>query len=243
MKVQYCNYDAIVKLGLPLFSGHKVYDYLIDLNDNNYVEILNTADQLCSNLDPNGAYFQSREISNIIYNHMRSDPVKTAVTSANPFKDRYNNNNDVFIHMRLTDAAQFSPGVKYYLDALKSIDNFDNIYLATDEFTHPFVKQLITAYPNIIKITEDVLRTIQFGGTCKHIILSHGSYSAVIGYLAYFSNVHYPEYEQRTRGPRADVGTVWCGDMFSVAGWTKHMDHISTRGYAYQDLPTSLLAQ
>ena len=35
------------------------------------------------------------------------------------------------------------------------------------------------------------IETIQFGSTCKNIILSHGSFSAVIGYLGFYSNIYY----------------------------------------------------
>lgn len=57
----------------------------------------------------------------------------------------------------------------------------------------------------------DEIHTIQFASTCKHIVLSHGSFSAVIGYLAFFSNVYYPAYGD----------TMWYGDMFSIDGWKK----------------------
>jgi len=45
---------------------------------------------------------------------------------------------------------------------------------------------------------------------CKNIILSHGSFSAVIGYLGFFSKIYYPEY---------DLNKIWYGDMFSINNW------------------------
>ena len=67
-------------------------------------------------------------------------------------------------------------------------------------------------YPKAIIIDYDEIKTIQFASTCKNIILSHGSFSAVIGYLSFFSNVNYPEYEK---------DKMWYGDMFSINKWNK----------------------
>ena len=56
----------------------------------------------------------------------------------------------------------------------------------------------------------DEIRTFQFGSTCKNIILSHGSFSAIIGYLAFYSNIYYPKYDENKK---------WYGDMFSINNW------------------------
>ena len=67
-------------------------------------------------------------------------------------------------------------------------------------------------YPTTLLINSQEIPTIQFASTCKHIILSHGSFSAIIGYLSFFSNIYYPEYEK---------DKIWYGDMFSIVGWNK----------------------
>ena len=55
----------------------------------------------------------------------------------------------------------------------------------------------------------DPVKTIQFGSTCKHIVLSHGSFSAMIGYLGFFSQVYYPN-----KTPK------WCPlGMMTGKGW------------------------
>jgi hypothetical protein len=130
----------------------------------------------------------------------------------NPYKARYNNNNDVFIHVRLTDVEQYNPGIEYYLKVLKSI-TYDNIYIASDDFNHTIIEDILNAYPSASKIEYDEVKTIQFASTCKTIILSHGSFSAVIGYLSFDSNVHYSEYDETK---------LWYGDIFSIDGWIKH---------------------
>jgi hypothetical protein len=72
--------------------------------------------------------------------------------------------------------------------------------------------QLLKLYPSARLIHFDEIDTFQYASTCKNIILSHGSFSAVIGYLSFFSNIHYPEYE---------LNKIWYGDMFSINNWIK----------------------
>jgi hypothetical protein len=78
-------------------------------------------------------------------------------------------------------------GIKYYINAIKNII-FDNLYISTDDKNHSIIIQLLELYPSSQLINYDEITTIQFANTCKHIILSHGSFSAVIGYLSFFSN-------------------------------------------------------
>jgi hypothetical protein len=90
------------------------------------------------------------------------------------------------------------------LDAL-SLVSFDNLFISTDEPKHEIITQLIAAYPNATIVFHNPVKTIQFGSTAKHVILSHGSFSAIIGYLSFFSTVYYPKY-----------GRMWHGDIFSI---------------------------
>jgi hypothetical protein len=211
LKVVYSSNDLISKLGIELFSGKNEYSTTALLTDNNYFFILNEAEYVRSNLDPNHAYFQTREISKLLYSYMRSEKVMARIIDHNPFKERYNANNDLFVHLRLDDVSRFTPGFHYYSNAIKQIE-CDNIYISTDEETHPIVKQLCDTYPHIQIIKYDEIGTFQFGSTCRHVILSHGSFSAVIGYMSFFSAVYYPEYES---------GKMWFGDMFTIDPWKK----------------------
>lgn len=210
LKVIYYNEVIINKLGIKLFSGENVYKKMIELNDNNYFYIYNSGNVNYS-LNPNKSFFQTKDITQFIYKYLHSDTVKSTIIEKNPFKNRYNTNNDLFIHIRLADAAQWNPGIDYYLNIIKTI-GFDKLFISTDDKKHDIIKALVTKYPNSILINIDEIKTIQFASTCKHIILSHGSFSAIIGYLAFFSNIYYPEYE---------LSKMWYGDMFSIDHWTK----------------------
>jgi len=210
LKVDYCNKDLIENLGFDLFSGNNIHISVQDLTDENYFTIYN-CDNLNYNLNPNINYFQTKDITNFLHNYLNTDKIKSNIILKNQFKERYNKNNDLFIHIRLTDAAHFNPGITYYINAIKLI-NYDNLYISTDDKNNDIIIKLLELYPFAKLIEFDEITTFQFASTCRHIILSHGSFSAVIGYLSFFSNIYYPEYE---------LDKMWYGDMFSIKDWIK----------------------
>jgi hypothetical protein len=209
--VKYYNNELIKELGIELFIGENIYNTVIKLTDDNYFIIYNNL-QLKENLDPRYSFFQTKQIIDLIYNDLHTDIVKKNIIDKNDFKERYNANNDLFIHIRLSDAEQWNPGVSYYLNTIKTV-NFDNLYIASDNTTHDIIKEIQKGYPNTTILEYNEIQTIKFGSTCKNIILSHGTFSAIIGYLAFYSNVHYPEYIENK---------IWHGDIFSIQGWNKH---------------------
>jgi hypothetical protein len=214
LSVKYSNDQLISDLGITLFSGANTFNETDILNDDNYFSVYNSAN-LTHNLSPNSihnCFFQKKEIIDLIYDYLHRDVIKLNIINKNPFKARYNTNNDLYIHIRLTDAAQWNPGINYYMNAIKSI-KFDNLYISTDENKHDIIKQIITSYPNAKILNYNEVLTIQFASTCKNIILSHGSFSAIIGYLSFFSEINYSEFEQ---------GKIWHGDLFSINNWIKH---------------------
>ena len=155
LSIIYENEDSVKKLknlGINLFNGINNYNEIISLIDvdlvlqgenNNYYSILNT-DSFNKNIDPNNlsCYCQTKYVSNLIYNYLKKDDIKNSIISMNQFQNRYNNNNDCFIHVRLTDAAIFNPGIDYYTKVLSQI-SYDNIYLASDDINHVIIKNLI----------------------------------------------------------------------------------------------------
>jgi hypothetical protein len=208
LAVQYASHALLQKLGIPLFSGDHVYDTTLLLTDSNYFSIYQ-GETLDCNLNPNENFFQTQSIISVLYDYLQQN--KQSVITKNPFKHRYEANHDLFVHIRLTDVAHFNPGLNYYLSAIQSIP-FHHLYISTDDKTHSIVKDIVAQYPSAELMQTDELDTIQFASTCKYILLSHGSFSAVIGYLSFFSSVYYPDYES---------DKIWYGDMFSIPNWTK----------------------
>lgn len=211
LHVRYANNDLIKQLGIDLFCGKNIFKNEMALRDETYFKIYNSA-FLDHNLYPDMSFFQTKEIINFLYNYLHSDKIKSNIIDKNPFNKRYNTNNDLFIHVRLGDVVRFNPGINYYLNTISKI-NFDNIYIASDDTKHKIIEQIVEKYPNAKIIDYNEIETIQFGSTCKNIILSHGTFSSVIGYLAFFSTINYPEY---------NIETWWHGDIFSIDGWIKH---------------------
>jgi hypothetical protein len=216
LNVNYSNYHLISsQLGIDLFmSGTQIYSDIKELNELNYFDIYN-ADNINYNLNPNNSFFQTKEIFNMIHNYIHSDIIKSNIIKINKFKERYNNNNDLFIHIRLGDVIHFNPGVDYYLKNIKFIkelENIDNIYISSDTLTHDIIKKIVEEYPHAILINYNEIETIQFGSTCKNIILSHGSFSAIIGSLSFYSNIYYPKIQKDKE---------WHGDIFSIKSWTE----------------------
>ena len=169
---------------------------LLWLNDENYFEILNS-ETLNFNLNPNSHYFQSNQISIFLYNYI-NNVLKQNIINKNNFRERYTNNNDCFIHIRLGDNKKYNPGTEYYLKVLKDISqnsSFDTLYIASDELPDQIVTDIIKEYKNYVFVNDSLDSIIKFASTNKHVILSHGSFSAIIGYLSFYSNVYYCEYE------------------------------------------------
>ena len=167
--VKYTSYRLIChSLGIPLYCGERQFETTVHLTCQNYFDILDSAD-IDYNLDGSTDYFQTTSIIKLIYQELRTDKCIHRVTRHNPFKSRYRNNNDVFIHVRLGDASKWNPGLEYYLQTLTSIetrDKIDNIYVASDEPSHELITQFKENEPRANLVNLDQIKTIQFVSTC-----------------------------------------------------------------------------
>ena len=207
LKVSYAIYDELNSLGLNLFNGKNTWSSIIQLTDSNYFDIL-SLENLESNLDPNESFFQTHEIIRKVYEFIQSR--KQTIISKNQFKERYENNNDCFIHLRLDDASQWNPGFEYYEKAIGNL-KYDTLYISTDQTNHPLINRIIEKYPATL-IQYNEVDTIKFASSCKYIVLSHGTFSSCIGYFSFFSEVYYPEFKNLVK---------WHGDIFSIPRWNK----------------------
>ena len=208
--VEYSSKGLIESIGIRLYCGNNTHETTIELNDSNYMTLYDNSYCLQENLDPNDSYFQTKEIMQILYDHLHKEEIMSDIIILNPYKDRYKTNNDLFIHIRLMDTERFNPGLDYYMTAIANI-SFDHLYIASDNTNHSIITKIIESFPNSKIIDYDEKNTIQFGSTCKNIILSHGSFSCMIGYLSFYSTIYYPNYNR--------ISEIWFGDMFSIEGW------------------------
>lgn len=208
--IEYSSYDIIKKLGIILHIGKKRHKNTVRITDNNYLDFYNKNELLEANIDMNHNFFQTEEITNIIKRHLFNNRMN--IIDVNKYKERYSNNNDIFIHIRLGDVTQRNPGVEYYLSCIEKISSYHKIYISSDSPDHNIIKTISETYPlNVEVFKGNEIDTIHFGSTCKYIVLSHGSFSGVIGYISFFSeNIYYPD----------SANNGWCPmGMFTGKGW------------------------
>lgn len=221
-------YEIIKNIGINLFNGENKFNKTITLTDDNYFKILNQK-KVAYNLNSRSSYFQTREISNFLYNYLNSETVKTDIINNNRFKSRYNNNNDCYIHIRLGDETARTVhfwGFEYY-DKSLSLINFDNLYVSSDSPEHYIVQNLLKKYKNSKLINFNLEDTIKFASTNKHIILTQGTFSATIGYLSFFSDIYYGGHKHKIACQYGNLayecymGSGTAFDVLSIPGWNK----------------------
>tara|TARA_B100000242_G_C42908842_1_gene421438 strand:+ start:22 stop:795 length:774 start_codon:yes stop_codon:yes gene_type:complete len=189
LKITYHNeIDMIKDIGIPLFSGKQVFDKKIPVTENNYFNVLNEND-IDFNIEIEGNFMQSKSITDEIFKHLNDNENMEQIKNNNPHKDRYNNNNDCFIHIRLGDTERWNPGFKYY-DYVLSKLIYDKIYLATNDNNHNIIKEIQNKYKNVIVMDNNLVDIIQFGSTCRYVILSYGTFSAITGYISFYSQIY-----------------------------------------------------
>jgi len=180
-------------LGFKLFCGKKKYITTIEVNDSNYLDLYEK-----ESIDFNckfASYFQSTKIALKIHEYLKSK-IDTIVSN-NKYNKNYNNNNDCFIHVRLGDVAKFNPGFNYYDKILTNLQA-DKIYISTDDSNHKIIHELFDKYKNIKLIDYSLEDAILFGSTNKYVVLSHGTFSGIIGYLSFYSNVYFVKENSET---------------------------------------------
>jgi hypothetical protein len=148
-------------------------------------------------------YFQTAAFADHLKKYF-ADPRNIApIQAANPWAHRYKANNSIFIHVRLGDATHQTPPSSYFEEQLDTLSYTDG-YIASDTPNHPIVRHLIQKY-RLRPFQDTEIRTIQFANTCKYVILSHGTFSWLLGFFAFNSQVFCPPWK-----------ATWHGDIFGV---------------------------
>jgi hypothetical protein len=196
-------------LGIPLFTtGEHTYSETVEFHDADLRNVIdNNICNLEVNLNGNHCFFQETSSIKFLYKYLHSEGVIKSVIDKNPFKYLYKNNNNCFIHVRLGDVLYLNPGFAYYDKVLSQL-NCENYFIASDTIDHVICKKIIEKY-NAIIVNIDEIKTIQFGSTSRYIVLSNGSFSSTIGYLAYHTEkIYYPI-----------IKRPWHGDLFCIPEW------------------------
>lgn len=180
MKVSnYKPIDNIDMLGLHLYNGKITYDIKNKYSDNDLDWLLNQ-NEIKNGIDYYGTFQSKSFITNY------SDEIKSH------FNLKYDdtNKNNLFIHIRLGDVAQYSSPIEYFIDSIEK-SYYEEIYLSTDSPNNIMVKKLCDLYK--IKIyNSDPISTINYGKNFGNIILSKGTFSWWIGFLSKSKQIIYP---------------------------------------------------
>jgi hypothetical protein len=201
--------EIMNKLGMILFNGSKTYSNIKYINDNNFIHYLNL-NSIDFTFKIEYCFFQTQEISDLVLKYIRNE-CKENIIKNNQFKHRYNNNNDIFVHIRLGDVSNFRIDISYYINSIKKLQ-YDNIYISSDSINDDNIVNLKNIFNNVNILNYNEIDTIHFGSTCKNIILSQGSFSAIIGYMSFYSTVYYYYFKP-----------TWCPlEIFEGKGFIKY---------------------
>jgi len=212
IKIKYSKHLETKTLGIQLYSGNVSYSETCVLDDKNIDLLFTTSGKFLESknilID---SYFHTPIVAEYLNGVILKN--KNKIISANPYSERYQNNSDLFIHVRFNDIpgpTNIEP-YEYYSKAISMV-TFQNGYIASDNLTHPICRDLIKNF-KLTPFNASDTKIIQYGSTCKNIILSKGTLSWFIGVFSFGnSNVYFPERLNKKN---------WHGHIFIFPEWNK----------------------
>ena len=191
LATEYDEDEAFTQLGLPLAFGSRrmVAGPAILVDDARFEELI--AAPSSSVLDARfqlstSSFFQYHAFACRSRAWLRSPFVRNALLAANPWRERANANDDVFVHLRLGDIDKTHPhSSRAYTDYISAIVNVTatdggrkkgRIVVASDEPNRFEVRAIVDHFSGEI-LDLDRISTWQFGMLCKHLVLSESTFS------------------------------------------------------------------
>jgi len=209
LKFEYKYNEKFQKLGVELFSGSRTFTKkFVQLNDENFNEYIIFSHDPCNILINNKLWCQTEELVIQLQKYWSHPLYKKNIELKNNFNQRYNNNYDLFIHVRLGDLLEKNIDLKKYYTKCLDGSTWERAYISSDTINSDFCRELIMKY-NLNIVEADEIDTIMFGSTCKTIILSGGTFSWMIGFFAFYTeNIYYPYIQE-----------PWYGRIFESMPW------------------------
>jgi hypothetical protein len=206
VKFHYSFLKEITELGIPLYTaGTQVYAKEAFIPNEHFMRCLEGP--VDYNFSMINCYAQDPDFARYVHAWFRTPLVQSSLIAANRHKEKYNANKDVFVHVRLDDASAWNPGFAYYSKAIVE-SGATSGYISSDSPDHPIVQGLMAKH-NLRLVEADEVETLMLASTCRHIVLSHGTFSWMMGALGFFSTVYI--------APKPTV--AWCGDIFVIPEW------------------------
>ena len=208
LKCSYKHVSQFNKLGIHYFKGTATYDKHLLVTEDNFMYILKNNLEPCNLIITNNVWFQTNEFCKILYKYFKVEKVRNKIINKNIYNTRYNTNNDLFIHVRLGDVKKQSYDSFNYVDSMISNIDYDKAYITSDNIEDAFCQKLIHKHKLRVYISDEH-DTIMFGNTCNNILMSGGTFSWMIGFLAFHSkNIYIPNITEK-----------WYGDIFVYDNW------------------------
>lgn len=183
---------------LPLLQGNNFNNEIIDVDESNFLDLLNSEKIKNAHYRFCG-YFQQKYFVLKFCNEIKSI-----------FSLKYDNIDKdlVFVSYRIGDLinTNFVLPIDYYINALNSI-NFNGGYISSDTLNHPNVLELAKRF-NLELYDNDANNTINFAKNFNNLVLSDGSFNFWIGFLSNAENILF-----------CDRPKIWCGDIFVLPEW------------------------
>jgi hypothetical protein len=207
-----CSYkyeQYFLDLGIELFKGTKTYDTNFLLTDENSLLFLekstNSLFKPANIIIHKEMWLQNSIFCLFLKRYFERADIRHKIVQKNKYRSRYDKNNDLFIHLRLGDVTSKTSSLFEDYDNLLTVIDFDKGYISSDSIQHKFCAHLIEKY-NLQVVDKNEVNTIMFASTCKHLVLSGGTYSWLIGFFGFFNSmVYYFKYEN-----------PWYGDIFEA---------------------------
>lgn len=210
LKCSYKHNNQFNKLGIHFHKGANEYDKHLLVTEDNFMYILRNNLEPCNIIITNDVWFQTNDFCKILCKYFTVGKVRNKIIEKNVYNTRYNKNNDLFIHVRLGDVKEKSYDSFNYIDSVISNLAYDKAYITSDNIEDVACQQLIHKHKLIIYMASET-DTIMFGNTCNNILMSGGTFSWMIGFLAFYSkHIYIPNIIEK-----------WYGDIFIYDNWIK----------------------
>jgi len=177
-----------LQLGIPLRSGsRRMHGPRLELTEDLLQECLeanSSGPPPGRTLTVNG-FYQTPWFAEYLWGAVFHGRDERSIAAANPWRGRFDANNDTFVHMRLGDVSSSFRGAGPFLAAIRGHppSSGGRVYLSSDSPAHPAVRLVVRTFGATL-LHLSIVETLQFGASCGRLVLSDGSFSWTIGALA-----------------------------------------------------------